>query len=406
GRAKSARAKRVVLSLDDLYSKCSPKMAHDTADLAELVVTNIEMANYEFVSYKSNESKPKDGWPFLEEVVLIGTDDRFLDGMGRGRIIGNGVNFMRDLGNTPASAMTPERLAHEAQWAVCDLPITIRVIEVHEMKDLGMEGVVGVGAGSANKPCFIVMEYKAGDPSERPIVLVGKGVTFDSGGISIKPSAKMDEMKFDMLGGASVIAAIVTAARLGVKKNVVALVPAVENMPSGSARKPGDILTSLSGKTMEVLNTDAEGRLILADALAYAEKFYDSKLIVSVATLTGAICVALGSHASGLFTSDDTIAATVTALAEESGDYVWRMPMWEEYDDEVKGTVGDVQNIGKSRDGGAIDAAKFLEKAGNVKSPWAHIDMASRMEAASGDHLGKGAAGDPVRLFVRLIERY
>lgn len=400
--AKGAQVKRLAFSLNDLYSRCSPRMAFDPEDLAALVVMNIEMANYEFVSYKS---RPEKGWPFIEEVILVGTG-RFLEGIGRGKIIGDGVNLQRDLGNTPPGDLTPERLAIEAGRAIEGLPITKRVLNVPDMNSLGMNGVVGVGSGSVNKPCFIIMEYMAGASDEKPIMLVGKGVTFDSGGISIKPSANMDEMKMDMLGGASAIAAIVTAARLEIKKNIVALVPAVENMPSGSAIKPSDVLTCLSGKTMEVLNTDAEGRLILADGLAYAEKFYSPRLVVSVATLTGAICGALGAHASGLFTADDALAATFTTLAEESGDYVWRMPMWEEYDDEVKGTVGDVRNIGKSSYGGAISAAKFLEKAGGVKSPWVHIDMASRMEPAHSDYLEEGAAGDPVRLFVRLLENY
>ena len=401
--AKSSGEKRIILSLDDLYGRCSSRMVSDPTDLVSLVITNIEMANYEFVAYKS---KPKDGWKFLEEVVFVGTV-RFMDGIGHGRLVGNGVNLMRDLGNTPAFVLTPRRLAFEAELASTGLPVKFRALGVEEMQTLGMGGVLGVGVGSVNKPCFVIMEYMAGPPDEKPIVLVGKGVTFDTGGISIKPSEGMEEMKLDMLGGASVIAAIVTAARLGLKKNVVALVPAVENMPSGSAIRPGDVLTSLSGKTMEVLNTDAEGRLILADALAYAGKFYDPRLVVSVATLTGAACVALGTHASALFAADDAIAATMTLLAEESGDYVWRMPLWEEYDDEVKGAVGDVRNTGKSgRYGGAIAAAKFLEKASVITHPWAHIDMAPRMTSADGDHLAKGAAGDPVRLLVRLLERY
>ncbi|OGZ08621.1 MAG: hypothetical protein A3C93_01230 [Candidatus Lloydbacteria bacterium RIFCSPHIGHO2_02_FULL_54_17] len=401
--AKSSGEKRIILSLDDLYGRCSSRMVSDPTDLVSLVITNIEMANYEFVAYKS---KPKDGWKFLEEVVFVGTV-RFMDGIGHGRLVGNGVNLMRDLGNTPAFDLTPRRLAFEAELASTGLPVKFRALGVEEMQTLGMGGVLGVGVGSVNKPCFVIMEYMAGPPDEKPIVLVGKGVTFDTGGISIKPSEGMEEMKLDMLGGASVIAAIVTAARLGLKKNVVALVPAVENMPSGSAIRPGDVLTSLSGKTMEVLNTDAEGRLILADALAYAGKFYDPRLVVSVATLTGAACVALGTHASALFAADDAIAATMTLLAEESGDYVWRMPLWEEYDDEVKGAVGDVRNTGKSgRYGGAIAAAKFLEKASVITHPWAHIDMAPRMTSADGDHLAKGAAGDPVRLLVRLLERY
>lgn len=406
--AKVAHVKRLILpSFDDLYSRCSPQMAHNPTDLAELVVTNIEMANYEFVAYKST---PKDGWPFIEEVVLTGIvaerAGHYVNGIERGKIIGAGINLQRDLGNTPASDMTPDRLVFEAGCARNGLSIRLRSLNIPDMQELGMGGVLGVGQGSVNKPRFIIMEYMAGDLTEKPIVFVGKGVTFDSGGISIKPGKGMDEMKLDMLGGASVIAAVVTAARLGVKKNIVALVPAVENMPSGSATKPGDILTSLSGRTMEVLNTDAEGRLILADALAYAEKFYDPKLIVSVATLTGAICVALGSHASGLFTSDDSLAATVTAFAEESGDYVWRMPMWEEYDDEIKSAVADVANVGKSRYGDATHAAKFLEKVGNAHSPLAHLDIASRMTSVASDCLAEGAAGDPVRLLIRIIEQY
>ncbi len=240
------------------------------------------------------------------------------------------------------------------------------------------------------------------------MVLVGKGVTFDTGGLNLKPEQAIYEMHMDMSGGAAVIHAIKAAARLGLKKNVVALIPAVENMPSGSSYHPGDVLRSMSGKTIEVLNTDAEGRIILADALCYAAK-YKPALVVDVATLTGAAIAALGQRYSGLFTPDKKLEEKFRRLGEETGDRVWPLPLSREYEDEVKGTFGDWANTGKNRWGGATTAAVFLwqfvkDKEGKDMYPWVHLDIAPRMTTIESDYLAKGAAGAPVRLLVRLLE--
>ena len=248
----------------------------------------------------------------------------------------------------------------------------------------------------------ILMEYFGDKKGEAPVVLVGKGVTFDTGGINLKPGDSMLGMNMDMSGGAAVIHALAAAARLKVKKNIVVLVPAVENMPSGTSYRPGDILRSMSGKTIQVDNTDAEGRIILADALTYAKR-YDPALVVDVATLTGAAVVALGERASALFTQDRDLEQRFRELGETSGDYVWPLPLWDEYDAEIKGTFGDVSNLGKTRWGGAITAAAFLKQCADGY-PWVHLDIAPRMTAVEGEYLAKGAAGAPVRLLVKLLE--
>jgi leucyl aminopeptidase len=272
------------------------------------------------------------------------------------------------------------------------------------MGKLKMGGILGVGKGSDAKPHFIILEYwGAADKKEKPIGLVGKGVTFDTGGLNLKPSDSILGMNMDMSGGAAVIHTLAAAARLKMKKNVIALIPAVENMPSGSSYRPGDVLRSMSGKTIEVQNTDAEGRIILADALHYAKR-YKPTLVVDVATLTGAAMVALGERATALFTEDEKLELAIRHLGEESGDYVWPLPLWEEYESENKGTFGDIANISKTRWGGAITAAVFLKQFVDKAYPWVHLDIASRMTTLPDEFLAKGSAGAPVRLLVKLLE--
>ncbi len=380
----------------------------------EALVVSIEMAAYQFDVYKSEKE------PTLETVVLLNADQK---SAARGQIIGDEVNACRSLANTPPGLMTPSLLAEAAQEAAKGTKVRVKVLDRDDMKILKMGAVLGVAQGSSEEPKFIVMEYNGTGPASRkasqdnkndgPIVLVGKGVTFDSGGLNLKPDEHIYEMHMDMSGSAAVIHAIIAAAKLGVKQNIVALVPAVENMPSGSSYRPGDVLTSMSGATIEVLNTDAEGRVILADALHYAKQ-YKPKLVVDVATLTGAADVAVGHFASAIFSKDEKLLAHVQQLGEESGDYVWPLPLWDEYEAEIKGTFGDWANIGKSRrSGGAITAAMFLYQfiknpstsSGQV-TPWLHIDMAPRMTAVEGEHLAKGAAGAPVRLLIRLLDDF
>lgn len=304
--------------------------------------------------------------------------------------------------------MTPEILAKAARDAVKGLPVTCKILGVLEMQKLGMGGILGVGKGSASQPRFIILEYKGGRKTQKPAVFVGKGITFDTGGLNIKSDKHMYEMHLDMSGGASVIHAIALAARLKVKANLVGLIPAAENSPSGEAYRPGDQLKSLSGKTIEILHTDAEGRVVLADGVTYAKR-YDPAFTATIATLTGTAMSALGQQASAIFSRNDMVIDTMRTLGEKSGDYVWPLPMWEEYEVMVKGIFGDVANDNSNGNhwGGAIAGAMFLwEFAKELPGAFAHIDMAPRMTAVEGEYLAKGAAGAPVRLLLSIAEHH
>jgi len=286
--------------------------------------------------------------------------------------------------------------------------IKVKILHRADIQKERMGGLLGVAKGSDEEPKFIILEYFGGSKKEKPIVFVGKGVTFDTGGLNLKPTSSISDMHLDMSGGAAVIYTLVIAAKLGIKKNIVGLVPAVENMPSGSSYRPGDILRGMSGKTIEVLNTDAEGRVILSDGLTYAKK-YNPRLVVDVATLTGAALVAVGQKASVIMTKDEEIERLSMKLAEESGEYLWPLPLWDEYEDDVRGNFADVANDFPTRGsyGGAINGGMFLYQfAKEIKAPWLHIDMAPRMTSTNGDYLAKGAAGAPIRFLIKLIEAY
>jgi leucyl aminopeptidase len=362
------------------------------------------MANYEHTAYKT---APKGGFKSIDAVEVRNAAPAVRNAFEKGRIIGESVNACRELCNTPGGDMTPELLAEAAVAAAQGTPAKVKILGVAEMASLGMGAVLGVAKGSKEDPAFIIVEYWGADRSKKPAVLVGKGVTFDTGGLNIKTGDGMYEMHMDMSGGAAAIHAAILAARLGLKRNVVALVPAVENAPASGAVRPGDILKSMSGKTIEILNTDAEGRVILADALTYAKK-YNPSSVIDVATLTGASLIALGTVASAFMTNKESLITPLMELAEESGDYMWPLPLWEEYDPMVKGTFGDVPNLsamGSSRHGGVIAGGKFLEVfAKELECPWVHIDMAPRMTATPEDSLAKGAAGAPVRFLLKYIE--
>ncbi len=421
--AKKAKSEKIAINLKDLSKLESVELS--ISELGELIAREMLIADYEFAKYKT---EPKEGWSFIQEVAFLTTWlpgnqvsrkpglrlDEFKRGIERGKIIAGEVNKARELANTPGGDMSPLCLAQAAREATRGTPLTkVTVLGVKEMQKLGMGAVLAVGKGSPEEPKFIVVEYwgagsPKGNPSKgsRPIVLVGKGVTFDTGGLNIKTENHMYTMHLDMSGGAAVIHALALAAKLGVKKNIVALVPAVENMPGGASYRPGDIVKSMSGKTIEILNTDAEGRVILADALTYAKK-YNPKIVIDVATLTGAAVMALGERASAIFSRDQELINKTIELSEFAGDYVWPMPLWEEYEAEVVGTYGDVANLGKKgRAGGAIAGAVFLlqfakDYAKDCK--WMHIDMAPTMLATDDEYLAKGAKGSPVKLLLGLI---
>ena len=273
----------------------------------------------------------------------------------------------------------------------------VQILDEKEMEKLGMGALLSVSRGSRQPAKLIVLEHRGGKPGEKPVVLVGKGLTFDAGGISLKPAADMDEMKYDMCGGASVLGALKACRELDLPLNVVGLVPASENLPDGDANKPGDIVTSMSGQTIEILNTDAEGRLILCDTLTYAERF-DPAAVVDVATLTGACVVALGNHATGLWSTDDRLATALLEAGRKTGDRAWQMPMWDEYQPQLDSNFADMANIG-GRYGGAITAACFLSRY-TKKYHWAHLDIAGTAWLSGKE---KGATGRPVPLLVQFL---
>lgn len=371
-------------------------------ELGRLIAENAVLANYEFTKYKSTN-----GYKGVETIYAPGASKEFMEGVRIGLIVGEETNYARDLANTPGGDMTPEILATAAKAQVKGTTAKVTVIDLKGISKLKMGMVLGVAKGAEEDPRFIIVEYWGTAKNEKPIVLVGKGVTFDSGGLDIKPADGMLGMHHDMSGGGAVIAAVAIAAKLKLKKNVVALVPAVENAVSGNAYRPGDILTALDGTTVEVLNTDAEGRLILGDALVYAER-YNPRLTIDVATLTGAAEVALGNRASAIFTRNVELEAEMRRFGEKSGDYVWPLPLWKEYEADIKGTHADLSNIPSqnSRKGGSITAATFLAHFARNLGRWVHIDMAPRDTAIPEDCLAKGSTGAPIRLLVRAIEEY
>jgi len=392
------------LALDATELRFPGMKSVDATELGSLIAQNMVMANYEFTAYKT---KPKDGFREVSEVRFYNCNDKaFQTGLKKGEIIGNEVNGCRELANTPGGDMTPQSLAKAAKMAVSGLPVTVRTLGVPEMKKLKMGAILAVGKGSDTPPTFTIMEYKGS--AGKPIVLAGKGITFDSGGLNLK-SGDGHEMHMDMSGAASIIHAVALAARLKSKKHVIGLIPAAENMPSGGALRPHDIITSLSGKTIEVINTDAEGRLVLADALTYARRFSPS-VVLDTATLTGGSLSALGMHASALLTRDDKLATTLLELSETSGDYLWRLPMWDEYEESIRSVFADVANSqsgGAGRYASATNGGMFLwQFAKELNCPWAHLDIAPRMTTTKGDELSKGAAGEPVRLLYAFIESW
>ncbi len=318
-------------------------------------------------------------------------------GFARGQAIASGVRLARELGNRPGNHCTPTVLADQAKKLGRDHALKVEVLDRKAIDKLGMGAFAAVAQGSAEPPRFIVVRYQGAAKTQAPIVLVGKGITFDSGGISIKPAGEMDEMKFDMGGAASVLGTLRAVAELKPKVNVVGLIAACENLPSGSALKPGDVITSLSGQTIEVLNTDAEGRLVLCDALTYAERF-DPAVVVDMATLTGACVVALGHHNSGLFTADDELADELLAAGRGALDPCWRMPLEDDYDEALKSNFADMANVGP-RAGGAITAAMFLRRF-TGKYRWAHLDIAG---TAWKSGAAKGGTGRPVPLLTHFV---
>lgn len=355
---------------------------------------------YRFTRYKTGSKDDREVETL--DLILDETHDEAAAARGAkaGAKIGAGANLARDLANEPSNIATPEYLAERAREISERHGMSLTVLDRAGIEAEGLTGLATVGRSAANEPRFIVLEHRKDSSDAAPIVLVGKAVTFDSGGISIKPTAGMEDMKFDMSGGAGVLGAMDTVGSLELPLNVVALVPATENLPGGDAFKPGDVLTMHSGKTVEIVTTDAEGRLILADALSYAKR-YEPAAVVDCATLTGACHVALGDYASGLMGNDEDLIAEVQTAGEAAGERAWPLPLFEEYTDQIKGDTADIRNSG-GRYGGASTAGAFLKEF--VDYPWAHLDIAGVAYGKKGNpYTPKGATGAPARLLVEFL---
>jgi leucyl aminopeptidase len=370
---------------------------HDAQWKVTQAVTVAGAAGYRFTQMKS---KAEEDRPALRRLAL--SVDRAAGkpaaaGLEHGLAVTHGVNLARDLGNLPPNVCTPSRLAEEARELARRYRMKLTVLGREDMERLGMRALLSVAQGSAEPPRFITLEHRGGAKRQNPVVLVGKGITFDTGGISIKPAAEMDEMKFDMCGAAAVLGTLKAAGEMRLPVNLVGAIPSTENMPGGRATRPGDIVKSLSGQTVEILNTDAEGRLILCDALTYVERFRPAA-VIDIATLTGACVIALGHVATGLFANDEALAREVTAAGEEACDRVWRLPLWDDYQESLKSNFADFANIG-GRPAGAVTAACFLARFAR-KFKWAHLDIAGTAWKSGKE---KGATGRPVPLLTQFL---
>jgi len=401
---RAARAAATLINERGIASAhwCPPDTGGGKAGMrrrARNLAEAMEDALYRFGRTKSGDQKPAR----LGRVTVLCERAQLAaikQGLREGAAVAAGVKLARDYANLPGNLCTPSFLAREARQLGKRLGIATKVLDEAGMKRRKMGSLLSVSRGSREPARLIVMEYKGGRRGKSgsgPVVLVGKGLTFDAGGISLKPAAAMDEMKFDMCGGASVLGALQAAAQLQLNIDLVGLVPCSENLPDGAANKPGDIVTSMAGTTIEILNTDAEGRLILCDALTYAERFQPAA-VVDIATLTGACAVALGEHASGLFSDSDALADELLAAGEASGDRAWRLPVWDDYARQLESNFADLANIG-GRYAGAVTAACFL-KHFTAKYHWAHLDIAG---TAWKSGAAKGATGRPVPLLVEFL---
>jgi leucyl aminopeptidase len=397
-RASATVAKRArALKLDEAAFTLPAPEGSGTREAAEAATEGCSLSLYRFDRYKTNAESRE-----LESFTLVSDDEEAATaGAEAGVKVAAAGLLARDLANEPSNTATPEYLAERAREIAGRYGMEATILDRAGIEAEGMVGLATVGRSAQNEPRFIVLEHRKGATDAAPIILVGKAVTFDSGGISIKPSAGMGDMKYDMSGGAAVLGAMEAVGALDLPLNVVALVPATENLPGGNAFKPGDVLTLHSGKTVEIVTTDAEGRLILADALSYARR-YEPEAVIDCATLTGACHVALGDHASGLMGNDDALIAEVRAAGDASGERAWPLPLFEEYTDQTKGETADLKNSG-GRFGGALTAGAFLKEFADY--PWAHLDIAGTAYngKSKNAYTPKGASGTPARLLVEFL---
>ena len=409
---QTAKAHQLEYVAVQLSNSPFPKLRENGDEwVVRTMAENLLLASYEFTHYKTKLKKEKQ----LQEILVCGGfSSAHKQAFNEGLIIAAAANTTRDIANTTAEDMTPHKLALATKNIFKSTTVSVRVLDEKEIQVQKMGLLHAVGKGADDRERFIIIEYwGAGKATKekkakKPIVLIGKGITYDTGGLNVKPSGSMHEMHLDMSGGAAVIGAIKAAAKLGIKKNIIGLIPAAENSVSAKSMRAGDIATSLSGLTVEILHTDAEGRLVLADAMTYAQKHYEPALMVDIATLTGAALVALGLHASAIMTKDEALQNTLVKLGEESGDLVWPLPLWDEYKASLKSSRADISNIATnfSKWGGCIEGGVFLSHFADKNIPWVHIDIAPRMDSIPSDKLAKGATGEPVRLLVQLIKNY
>jgi leucyl aminopeptidase len=356
-------------------------------------VLGVRDAFYRFDQLKT-QKKPSSP-PLAQVLIPASANAELQQALGEAEATADGADLARTLGNLPPNICTPSYLADEAKKLARQFKLGLEVLERRDMERLKMGAFLAVARASHQPPKLIVLKYSGAGKARRPLVLVGKGITFDTGGISLKPAAEMDEMKYDMSGAASVLGAVRALAAMKAPVNVVGVIPTCENMPGGAASRPGDVVTSMSGQTVEILNTDAEGRLILCDALTYAAR-YQPEAILDVATLTGACVIALGHVATGLFSNDQKLADAIREAAEDAWDRVWQMPLWEDYQEQLRSNFADFANIG-GRPGGSITAACFLARFAREQR-WAHLDIAGTAWKSGRD---KGSTGRPVPLLVR-----
>jgi leucyl aminopeptidase len=395
-------------ALQDSGAKQAVSLLHeammDGYDLSWKIRQNIEIFEsvvYKFTGVKRAEEEKPRRWSKLQ--FLLDDNEQMVlakQSIKQGLAIVNGMNLARNLGNLPGNLCTPTYLAEQAEQLAKHRRMKIKVLSESDLEELGMGAFLSVTKGSEQPAKLIILEYFGTKSKTKPYVLIGKGLTFDAGGISLKPAASMDEMKFDMCGGASVIGTLSAVAELELPLNAVGLIPASENLPDGRANKPGDVVTTLSGLTVEILNTDAEGRLLLCDTLSYAKR-YEPQAVIDVATLTGACVVALGRHPSGLMSHHEELVEELVRAGEMSWDRVWRLPIWEDYEEQLKSNFADLANIG-GPEGGSVTAACFLSRFAK-DFPWAHVDIAGTAWKTGNE---KGATGRPVPLLVQyLIDR-
>ncbi len=402
--ARKARALRVTEFATIVHGAGAAGL--DPGLAAQALAEGTSLSQYRFLGHRGENDEAEE--PPVEKVQVMVLDPSargtITQGLQTGATVAQAVNWVRDWVNEPANYATPTILADAAKCMAERVGLSFRALGPEEMAQLGMGALLGVAQGSEQEPRLIILDHNPTGQECSPVVLVGKGITFDSGGISLKNRENMDKMKGDMAGAATVIGTMQALAALGLPQRVVALAPATENLPSGSAYKPGDVVTAITGKSIEIISTDAEGRLILADALGYAQR-YQPAAVVDLATLTGACVVALGTLAAGLFCNDDALASRIEAASKVTAERVWRMPLWEDYAEQIKSNVADMKNSG-GRPAGAITAAMLLSKfVGDV--PWAHLDIAG-VAAAERDspYQSTGATGYGVRLLVQLLRAW